>query len=217
MAPGTRNHARYNRLEVIVSKLKEKLRSLWESVAYAGLKPGSAPRPNRLARWFGPLRRPLERFLAGGRVPDDPLYLSNRTIGQRIRIALVIAVPCLLLALGVAAWIRSRHKLTNEEIAAQMLAGVDTRNLHVAANRDLEVLEATIQSNHVVSGRVRNNTARAIDGAIVYFDLTDRAGTRLAAVAAHVPRIDPNETASFNAPCDETAVYAFVREVRLPK
>ena len=159
----------------------------------------------------------MERYLAGGRVPGDPLYLSNRTIGQRIRTAILIGVPCLLVVLGVNAWIRSRHKLTNEEAAAQMLSKLDITKLHVAANRDLEVLDVAIQNNHVVSGTVRNNTGHTIDGATVYFDLTDRAGTRLAAVAADIPQVLSHETASFRVACDENAVYAFVREVRLPK
>src|SRR5581483_8422277 len=59
------------------------VRKLWESVVYAGMKPGAAPQSVRIARWFGPLSGPVERFLSAGK-PNDPLYLTNRSFGQKL-------------------------------------------------------------------------------------------------------------------------------------
>ena len=200
----------------------KKLRQIWESIVYAGINPGSAPLPPRVARWFGPLRKPMERFLSGGGAADDPLYLTNRTFGQQLRFAAVVAVPVLLLCgvvLGAGAYLHVREKpasqLTDAEIAAKMLPQVNTSDLHIASNRDLDVVDASLDSGSV-EGTVRNNTNRAIDNATVIFDLADRGGSRLGAVAVRILHVDPKAEATFRAPVEATgATSALVREVRL--
>jgi hypothetical protein len=201
-----------------------KLRSLWESVVYVGMKPGSAPFSIRLARRFGPLRGPVEHFLTGGLSPDDPLYLTNRSLAGRLRVLLVMAVPCLLLvaviSLPIGAYIRAHHKvappLTNAEIAAKMLPHINAEEIHIASNRDLEVVNATVHDGHIVSGAVRNNTDHPIDDATVIFDLTNKYGARLGAIAAKVAHVSPRETATFQVSVEQQdAAYALVREIRV--
>jgi len=201
-----------------------KLRSLWESVVYVGMKPGSAPVATRLARWFGPFRSPVERFLTGGLAANDPLYLTNRTFGQRLRVAIVVMVPCLLLAgvvtLGIGVYIRAHQKpperLTNAEVAARMLPKIDPQEMHLDTNHDLEVVNAAVESGHIVAGTVRNNTDRPINNAAVIFELTNSSGARLGAIAAEIPHVDPRGTSEFRVTVEqEDAVMALVREVRL--
>src|SRR6266540_3760121 len=79
----------------------KRLRAFLESIAFAGLKPSGQKAQGRQLRWLGPLRGPMERFLAGG-ATSDPLYLSNRTLSQKMRSWALIAVPCLVLAVAIA-------------------------------------------------------------------------------------------------------------------
>ena len=80
--------------------MKKRLQRFLESVLFAGLKPGAQAAPKRELRWLGPLRTPVERFLSGP-APDDPLYLTNRTAGQKFKSWSLIAIPCLVLAVGI--------------------------------------------------------------------------------------------------------------------
>ena len=48
------------------------------------------------------LRQIFESIVYAGLKPRDPFYLSNRTTGQRIRLAALIAIPCLAVLGGVA-------------------------------------------------------------------------------------------------------------------
>jgi hypothetical protein len=188
------------------------------------MQPGTA-QPSRIARLFGPLSGPVQRFLAGGVAPTDPLYLTNRTFGQKLRTALVVAVPCLIvmgvIALGVSHYISVREKpqrqLTAAELAEKMLPNL-SREVQVKANHDLEVIEARVETGSpcMVWGTVKNNTGHAIDNAEVVFDLTTEAGARLGAVAAKVAHVDAQSTAPFRISIEQdTAAYALVREVVL--
>jgi hypothetical protein len=165
----------------------------------------------------------VERYLSGGRAPSDPLYLTNRTIGQRLRLAAVVAVPGLILvgvvALGAGRYFRVRDKeqrqLTSAELAQQLLPGL-AKNIDVRSNHDLEVAEARVEPGRTVSGTVKNNTDHAIDHAAVILDLTTVSGARLGAVAAKIPHVGPKSTAAFRIKVEQdTAVFAQVREVVL--
>jgi len=208
-----------------VRTLLGKLRRRLEAVIYAGITPVRAPSPPRRTRWFDPLHRRLDRFLSGGEVPRDPLYLTNRTFGQRLRLAIAVAIPCLvlvgLITAGFAGYFHVREKpqaqLTGAEIAARTLPGIDTQNLHAARNRDLEVLDALISDGHVLSGAVRNNTGHAIDDITVVFDLADISGTRLGAAAVHIAHVEARGTSTFHLQLEQqNAAVALVREVQLP-
>jgi len=79
-----------------------KLRRLFESLVYAGMKPqrpGGEPAKPKSA-W----RQRLEQMINGS-ANTDPLYLSNRTIWQRFRAAAVVVGPIILLVAVLAlAW-----------------------------------------------------------------------------------------------------------------
>jgi hypothetical protein len=201
------------------------LRHLWESIIYVGMKPGSAASPSRIPRLFGPLRGPVERFLAGGVAPTDPLYLTNRTFGQKLRTAVVVSIPCLivvgLVALGVRSYFSVSEKpvrdLTAAELKEKILPNL-AQNIHIATNHDLEVTEARVERGQptMVLGAVKNNTDHAIENARVVFDLTSNTGARLGAVAADIARVDAKSTAPFRIAVEQdTAAYALVREVVL--
>jgi hypothetical protein len=167
----------------------------------------------------------VERFLAGGIAPSDPLYLTNRTFGQKLRTAVVVAIPCAivfgLLALGVGSYIRVREKppqdMTTAELKEKILPTL-ARNIEISTNHDLEVTEARVEQGEptVVLGAVKNNTGHAIDNAQVVFDLTAASGARLGAVAATIAHVDAKSTAPFRiAVPQDNAAFALVREVVL--
>jgi len=174
---------------------------------------------NRL-RWLGPLRGPVERFLAGGRV-DDPFYLTNQTTGQKVRKGVLIALP-FVLAITVAGISRilprKTHpvaELTRAEVAARTLPDY-SKTVRVPSNTEVQVVEVMVHRNPgpVVSGSVRNLTDREIPSAELVFDLTDSNGSQVGAVTGTVSRLKPNSVTKFQLPIKETnAAFALVREV----
>jgi hypothetical protein len=193
-----------------------------ESLVYAGLKPGVPRSQARRLQWLGPLRQRLERFL-NARGSDDPFYLTNRTLEERAKFWLVIAVPCILVAVGVAfgvlGLIEKREappkELTPAQVAAKMLPDLN-RPLDLNVNNDVEVLEVRIARSDPprLVGEAHNRTSRTIAHAEMVFDLTDSHGSRLGAVSAPVERIPPNGTVSFQLPIEQhSAAFALVREV----
>jgi hypothetical protein len=201
------------------------LRKLWESIVYAGMQPGapaSAPRPKGL---FGRLRDRLERFLAGGPAPSDPLYLTNRSLWQRARVAILVAIPCLILigvlALGVSHHLRVQekpaHQPTAAEIAQATLPNL-VKSVQITTDHDLEVAEARIQHGQqtMLVGAVKNNSARVIDNIRVVFTLATGIGAKLGYVAVHVDHVDPKSTAPFGIRIEqEDAAFALVKEIVL--
>jgi hypothetical protein len=125
-----------------------------------------------------------------------------------------------VLALGVGGVLRARQKsqkqMTSAEIAAATLPTIDAKQLHIVSNRDLEVVDASVESGHIVAGTVRNNTDNPINDATVYFDLTNRNGARLGAVATHIRHIEARSELPFRITAEQQNVaFALVREVRL--
>ena len=203
-----------------------RFRKWFESIAYAGMDAPSAPRGRRL-NWLGPLARPINQYLDGGARPDDPFYLSNRTLGQRFRLALPIAAPCIIIAAGIAmaaAGYFDRHHseippspaLTSEQIAAKVLPNLG-KDLTVEVSHDLEVTEVHVEHGSVttVSGFARNTTDHAIHNAQAVFDLTNSAGSRLGAVSTRIPSIGAKATVPFSFPVEQReAAFVLVREIR---
>ena len=196
----------------------KRLRKLWESVVYMGMQPGADPQ-RRISRLFGPFRGPVERFIAGGVAPSDPLYLSNRTLGQKIRFSIVVAIPCVLvlglLAIGAGNYFHVQEKpvreLTIAELREKILPNL-AKNIRIETH-DLEVVEARVEPGHVL-GTVRNIANHPIEDATLVFDLTDGVGTRLGAVSAKIAHVDANSTAAFHIDIDQpNAGFALVREV----
>jgi hypothetical protein len=202
--------------------MAKSFRQIVESVAYAGLKPGVPRSQARRVKWLGPLRRPIERLL-NARGSDDPFYLTNRTLEQRVGFWLLISIPCVVVAAGIAfgvlGFIQKRdapaQELTPAQVAARMLPDLN-RPIDLNVNTDVEVLEVRIASTEPprLVGEVHNRTDRAIPHAEMVFDLTDARGSRLGAVGVPIERIPPNGTMPFQLPIEQrNAAFALVREV----
>jgi hypothetical protein len=211
----------------VYRQIQKRLRAVIESIVYAGMKPGSRTTAPTPTKWLGPLRGPIERLLAGGPAPSDPLYLTNRTLGQKARSWSLIAIPCLLLALGIGVLLSNIlappppapvRQLSPAEIAAKILPNV-ARDIKIEQNLDLEVLEVGIQRDpnpRLLSGKVRNNTTHEITAADFVFDLTDSAGSQLGAVRTTIERIPPASLKAFQFPIkQQQAAFALVRDVNI--
>jgi len=202
--------------------MAKNLRQVVESIVFAGMKPSSSPaapaprKAGRLRAWF-------DRLLAGGAAPSDPLYLSRRTPGQRIRRAAVIAVPCLIAAVPIALALTNYFQkktvipkldLSPAEVAAKMLPNMD--NVKLDTNRDVDILEIHIDRSKGVAlmGRIRNNTNHPIPTGEIIFDLTDSTGSQLGGVIQRIENLPPQVQQTFRLPIEqETASFVLVREV----
>jgi hypothetical protein len=203
--------------------MSKSFREKIEDLVFAGLKPGAAASQPMHMRWLGPLREPLERFLnTGGSA--DPLYLTNRTSQQRMRLGLVIALPCLLVAalIGVALMglVKKRDvaaaELTPAQIAAKMLPADLDQHINLKVDRDLDVLEVRVEHDGSTKlvGTVRNRSDKAFAHAEVIFDLADATGSRLGAVSLELEHIAPQQTMPFTVSISQSsAAVALVRDV----
>jgi hypothetical protein len=203
----------------------KRLRELFESIVYAGMKPGVTPSKAPRLRWLGPLHEPIERFL-NGPSSADPFYLTNRTVGQKVRVAALIAMPCLLVLVLVGMALASFNRaarlpaapaqMSNAEIAAKMLPDLN-KDLKLPTNVELEVVSVEVlhTGGSRLEGTVRNNTDHVITNAEAIFDLTNASGSRLGAVSCKIDRIEPKSLATFHGSIEQTAAaFAIVREVR---
>jgi len=206
----------------------KRLRKLWESIVYAGMQPSqsrtgrAAPQTAQPRGW---LRQRWERFLAGG-AQSDPLYLTNQSIFQKARTAIIVSVACLivvgLVALGASHYFSVRekpvHQPTAAEIARDSLPDL-VKGIQITTDHDLEVADARIQhgAQTRLVGTVKNNTRHGIENVRVVFTLTNRIGAKLGAVAVHVDHVNANSTAPFSSDVEqEDAVFALVREIHIP-
>jgi hypothetical protein len=175
----------------------------------------------------------VERFVAGSAV-NDPLYVSNRTFGQKFRIGLLIGAP--VLALGSLIYLAlsqafdrpivvernaakvaadNKPKEPTGEITAKVLPNID-KDYTSEQSRDVEVLEAAVShgGDHMLVGRVRNNSDR-VQVAEIVFDVTDEEGSQLGGVSVQVDNIPARGTAPFRVPLQQHgARTALVREVK---
>ena len=201
----------------------KRLRQLFESVIYAGLKPAGARSQPRQLRFLGPLRGPVERFLAGGARPVDPLYLTNRSLGQKVARTALISLPVVLVIGGVILVLAMRkpanlkppEEPTAAELARRILPNL-TKDLKVSSNTEVQVVEAAVRRGSApsLSGTVRNNTGRLIRSADLVFDLTDGTGSQVGGVGTTVHDLAPGSTQRFEFPIkQQDAVLAIVREV----
>lgn len=200
----------------------KRLRTLFEKVAFAGLKPtvpgASAPKkpPTRLHALF-------DRLLSGS-TESDPLYLTNRTLAQKLKVWLVIGIPAALLIAGLAVVMLGlvhtpapppSPEATPAQIAQKLLPDLN-KNLDIPTDRTLEISEVHIEHNGSTKmvGTVRNTTSTPVAGADMVFDLTDLIGSRMGAVSAHVGNVPANGSVQFAVPiAQEKAAFAIVREV----
>jgi hypothetical protein len=172
--------------------------------------------------WLDNLRGRFERFVSG-RAPSDPLYLTNRTWKQKLRLAGLIGVP--VVVLGTLVIVTSTNGLhfrdvnpyehTLAEAAPPAPKQTSDPKLPPA---DLEVVDLRIAKDidpPVVTGIVRNNTSRKINSAEVTYYLADNSGSVIATQTTSVPNVGPRGSVSFKAPLKVAeAGYVLMRDVR---
>jgi hypothetical protein len=202
----------------------KRLRRLIDSIVFAGLKPDAPREQATPMRWLNPLRRLVDRVLSRP-APSDPLYVSNRTFDQKMKVGLAIAVPCLILVAGFVLLLSHIFQANDagpapepsaSELAAKLLPNVD-KTIDITVNKEVQVVEAHIESEGgmKVTGTVKNNTDRPIHTTEIILNLTDKTGSHLGAVSAQVNNLAPNATMKFQTPIEQKdAAFALVREVQ---
>ena len=206
-----------------------RIRRFFESLAYAGLKPSGGVPAEAKPRRQGPLRDKIELFLNGGQ-QSDPLYLSNRTWKQKLRPALLIAIPAVLvfgaLALvaclfavvaGAAPKAAPPKEVSAAEILAKLLPDLQ-KTSGINAYKDAEIVELRVAPGAAprIVGAIRNKTDRVIS---VEFelDLVKRVGDNATRVGGAIGRVDkapPNASVPFDFPAgNPEAESATVRKI----
>jgi hypothetical protein len=199
----------------------KRILEFFESIAFAGMKPGSQAASKPRLKWLGPLRGPVERLLAGGHAPTDPLYLTNRSLTQKLKSWSLIAIPCLVLAVGIAVILSSflnppeakpTKEMTAAEITAKLLPDMD-KDIKLTPASDVQVVEVKVDGSRLV-GMLKNTTTREIAVTELIIDLTNTGGSQLGAVNAIVENIPPSGTKEFQIPIKQhDAAFALVRDI----
>jgi hypothetical protein len=203
-----------------MKKLREKI----ESIVFAGLKPaGQRPAAvDKPASAMGKLRARLNDWISGGPAPSDPLYLTNRSFAQKARSWIVVAIPMLILLVGIGLTLSKLNppkrqpakEPTPAEVAAKLLPNLG--NLKIEASRSIDVSEIRVERTggvHVV-GSLHNNTPQEIAAADITCDLTDSNGTQLGSITLHVDRIPASANKTFDIPVRQPAAnFVMVREI----
>jgi hypothetical protein len=182
------------------------------------MKPGGQAAPGPRLRWLGPLRGPVERLLSGGPAPNDPLYLTNRTVGQKLKSWGLIAIPCLILVGGVAYVLRSLNPgeaaPPKEPTAAETAAKLPLpKDFKLGPASDVKVVEVHVESAQLV-GSVENTSAREIALVQLVVDLVSDAGSQVGAVEVIVEHLPASGKKDFRIPIKQrNATFGMVREV----
>jgi len=196
------------------------------------MKSGMPAGKSQFDRWrkrFHPWRGRIEIFISG-RAPSDPLYLTNRTWLQKLKIVSLIAAPVLLLiVLGtIVAANRLRFDKADPyehppgDVAAPAEApppAVRQQPLPdpISASTDLEVVNIRIARDAhppAVTGVVRNKTNRKVASAEVSYYLADTAGSLVGTDKTEVANVEPHGSVAFRMPLKiAKAEYVFVRDV----
>jgi len=170
----------------------------------------------------------MERFFTGGRA-HDPLYVTNRTVGQKVRFYLLIGAPVVAIVAFMGLAMDNYFdppakpekaivaKEPTGEYTAKVLPHIE-KGLAVANeySRDVEVLEASVSrgGEHFISGKIRNTTDHAISVAELIFDVTDEEGSQLGGVSVRVENVPARAIVPFKSPLQQqSARSALVREV----
>jgi hypothetical protein len=201
----------------------KRIRQFFESIVFAGMKPGGQTAPKPQPKWLGPLRGPIERLLSGGSAPTDPLYLTNRSPTQKLKSWGLIAIPGLILVVGIAYTLRTLNppeakpdkEPTAAEITARLLPNM-AKDIKLAPGSDVQVLEVHVEGTRVV-GSVRNTSARDIPVVKLIIDLTTASGSQVGAVDATLEKLPASGRKDFQIPIQQrNAAYALVREITTP-
>lgn len=162
--------------------------------------------------------------LISGRAPDDPLYLTNRSWQQKVKLAALIAAPVVLVFLLVmmaATDVFRFHKADPYEhpIADAPAPAVPQKRLPdpVLSSADLEVVNIKISRDAhppVVTGIVRNNTGEKVDSAEVSYYLADTEGSLVGTDSTDVANVQAHGSVAFRMPLKVAkAEYVIVRDV----
>lgn len=207
----------------------KRIKDKFESVAYAGLKPttpGASKEVPVATTAFGRFRDKVDKLLAGPGA-SDPLYLTNRTLWQKLRPILVISLPILVLLGGLGLGLMNilglnkpyqppPPSMSSAEIARRSLP-VLNQDLHVTSQHDVDIQDVIIPpGSSKLQGIAKNMTDHEIRSVHVIFDLTDRAGSRQGAVSTDVENIASKTAKTFSFPIPQkTAAFAIVRDVQI--
>jgi hypothetical protein len=207
----------------------KRIKQFLESVAYAGLRPRGgesvAKTPSQAPKGISSIRAWVETQLNRS-ASTDPLYLSNRTLSQKLKFWAMVGIPCALALTGVALVFLGVFEPnstiapppvgpSNAEIEARMLPGL---NAHVENQHELEVQDVHVVTGSPfrLAGTAKNNTDHLIARAELVFDLTDKNGSRQGAVSTELTNIASKTSLPFEFPIEQTmAKFAMVREVRI--
>jgi hypothetical protein len=166
------------------------------------------------------------RRLIDGPTISDPLYLTNRSLTQRVRLAALIALPVLVVG-GLVAYALSNRATKNapppaEVTAAEIAKAMPDLNkeIHVAVNNDIEVIEVSVKrgGDPQVIGTIKNNGERRYPYAKVSFDLVDAGNSQVGAVAHVFDNVGPHSSIPFHFSIQQKdADKALVRDIRTDK
>jgi hypothetical protein len=199
--------------------MANRLQKFFESIVYAGMTPAGSKAQTAPDGKSGPFDF-LERFLSAP-APDDPLYLSNQTFGQKAKRMLVIAAPLALVIAGLLVIVllygparKAPRQLTSAEIAAKILPNFND-HIKLEVNKDLEVVEVHVDDSGVMVGNLKNTSTHPIQEAVVVFDLVDADRSQLGGVTITETNLQPGSMRKFQKPIEQrNAALALVREVR---
>ena len=194
-----------------------RLRRVFESIAYAGLKPNASSGGPQGGKPGGP-RKLLDRLLAG-RAPANPFYLTNRTWKQRLKSGLLMGIPCVLLAgavaLGLSYLYAPRTEPTTAEIVARLLPDLEKTVDRTPKEAEILDLRPDTAGSPKIIGTLRNHADRTITVEFTV-DLTDIFGSKLDAVTERVEKAPAKTDVPFQFPIrDENAAIAVVRSLRV--
>jgi hypothetical protein len=202
----------------------KRLREWMESIVFAGMKPSGGQKQAAAIpeTWIGRQRARIDKWISGGPAPTDPLYLTNRSWGKKIKTWSVIAVPLVILSGGVALTLSNIltpeatpvAEMTAAEVAAKVLPNL--KDLKIERNHTLDVMEVQIvqRGGTKMIGVVKNLTNHEIPTAEISLDLTDAGGTQLGAITVTIENIPASGTKSFETPLKQTeSAFALVREI----
>ena len=175
-----------------------RLKNLFESIVYAGMKPGA-------------------------RSAEDPLYLTNQTTGQKARRIFLMASPMIvviaggLIAIAVLspATTKAPRQVSAAEVKAKVLPEFN-QAIKLESNQDLEVTEVHFEhagGNQIV-GSLKNKSSHQIIQAVAVFDLADVDNSGLGGVTVTELNLRAGESRAFRQPIDQAnAMHAMVREL----
>jgi hypothetical protein len=136
---------------------------------------------------------PIDRWLsAPGH--SDPLHVTNRTLGQKLRVWAAVAAGVAAVG-GTVYYIQSVHhradtvapqaELSPAEIAKSMLPNLDKVQLENAAIRTVDA-RIVHGARTELEGTVQNGSTHKINGAEITFEIADEIGSKLGSVVVQI-------------------------------